>query len=177
MRALLDGQQGYRISDRVPDWEKVIAQSVFHLCPRGNGPTSYRMYEALQVGAAPAPGCMSVCLSVCLSVSRTIRSSSNVLGRSLPGSVVVLRPSVQVSRFVGGVQGVRALRVGVEEPRKSPDGRGSRTTAPDCRFSTCQPLLGVDVDMFWRDGEVGEQVCRDPPPPRRRPSPSTSGRT
>jgi hypothetical protein len=27
--------------------------SVFHLCPRGNGPSSYRLYEALQADTIP----------------------------------------------------------------------------------------------------------------------------
>ena len=28
-------------------------ESVFHLCPRGHGPTSYRLYEALQADTIP----------------------------------------------------------------------------------------------------------------------------
>jgi len=37
----------------VPDWEALIHGSVFHLCPRGNGPSSYRLYEALQADTIP----------------------------------------------------------------------------------------------------------------------------
>lgn len=44
---------GYHIHDRDPFWEKLIHTSVFHLCPRGNGPSSYRLYEALQADTIP----------------------------------------------------------------------------------------------------------------------------
>ena len=53
MRGLLNGTEGFAISDRVPDWEALIRDSDFHLCPRGNGPTSYRMYESLQAETIP----------------------------------------------------------------------------------------------------------------------------
>ncbi len=53
MRDLLNGTEGYAISDRVPDWEALIRDSHFHLCPRGNGPTSYRLYESLQAETIP----------------------------------------------------------------------------------------------------------------------------
>ena len=53
MRELLNGTEGFSISDRVPDWEALIRDSDFHLCPRGNGPTSYRLYESLQAETIP----------------------------------------------------------------------------------------------------------------------------
>ena len=53
MRDLLNGTEGFAITDRVPDWEALIRDSDFHLCPRGNGPTSYRLYEALQAETIP----------------------------------------------------------------------------------------------------------------------------
>lgn len=35
------------------DFVEVTSRSVFALCPRGYGPTSYRLYEALALGAVP----------------------------------------------------------------------------------------------------------------------------
>ncbi len=53
MREVLNGTEGFAVSDRVPDWEALIRDSDFHLCPRGNGPTSYRLYESLQAETIP----------------------------------------------------------------------------------------------------------------------------
>jgi hypothetical protein len=39
--------------DRVRVFEEVTEQSYFTLCPRGYGKTSYRFYEALQLGSIP----------------------------------------------------------------------------------------------------------------------------
>jgi hypothetical protein len=36
-----------------PNWRAVMADSVFSLCPRGLGRTSFRLYEALSVGSIP----------------------------------------------------------------------------------------------------------------------------
>jgi hypothetical protein len=49
----LQNLTGYHIRDRDPHWEKLIHSSAFHLCPRGNGPSSYRLYEALQADTIP----------------------------------------------------------------------------------------------------------------------------
>jgi hypothetical protein len=35
------------------EWEKVMIRTVFSLCPRGLGPASFRMYEALSLGSVP----------------------------------------------------------------------------------------------------------------------------
>lgn len=53
MRELLNGTAGFHITERDPFWEDLIRSSHFHLCPRGNGPTSYRMYESLQAETIP----------------------------------------------------------------------------------------------------------------------------
>ncbi len=34
-------------------WQEFIQASEFHLCPRGYGPTSYRLYECLQAETIP----------------------------------------------------------------------------------------------------------------------------
>jgi hypothetical protein len=36
-----------------PDWEQMMARSALSLCPRGLGPASFRMYEALSLGSVP----------------------------------------------------------------------------------------------------------------------------
>ncbi len=36
-----------------PQWEHVMGCATFNLCPRGFGPTSFRLYEALQLGRIP----------------------------------------------------------------------------------------------------------------------------
>jgi hypothetical protein len=36
-----------------PDWEQMMARSALSLCPRGLGPASFRMYEALSLGSIP----------------------------------------------------------------------------------------------------------------------------
>ena len=53
MRELLNSTAGFFIGERDPFWEALIRSSDFHLCPRGNGPTSYRMYESLQAETIP----------------------------------------------------------------------------------------------------------------------------
>lgn len=50
---LSQNKSSYFIQERVPDWEALIHTSVFHLCPRGNGPSSYRLYESLQADTIP----------------------------------------------------------------------------------------------------------------------------
>ena len=50
--------KAFRWQQDVPDEQKnlfkaVIEQSRFTLCPRGYGTTSYRLYEAMQVGSIP----------------------------------------------------------------------------------------------------------------------------
>jgi hypothetical protein len=49
----LQNETGFQIRERDPNWEELIRGSVFHLCPRGNGPTSYRLFESLQAGTIP----------------------------------------------------------------------------------------------------------------------------
>lgn len=49
-------QAGYYISDRSHNMSKfcsILARSTFTLCPRGYGPTSFRIQEALQFGSIP----------------------------------------------------------------------------------------------------------------------------
>lgn len=53
MRELLNATAGFDVTDREPFWEALICSSDFHLCPRGNGPTSYRLYESLQAETIP----------------------------------------------------------------------------------------------------------------------------
>jgi hypothetical protein len=40
-------------SDRVDLFKRVTQRSIFSLCPRGYGATSYRLYESMQLGAIP----------------------------------------------------------------------------------------------------------------------------
>ena len=59
----LAGKEGFYV--KVKGWEKNISQedeihfkeimerSIFSLCPRGYGPTSFRLYEAIQAGSIP----------------------------------------------------------------------------------------------------------------------------
>lgn len=52
----LSGKRGYYLSTkahRLPDYCKVMAESIFTLCPRGYGPTSFRIQEAMQFGSIP----------------------------------------------------------------------------------------------------------------------------
>lgn len=56
MAAAMDGKPGVHLIDRTADveaFELVMARSMFALCPRGYGRTSYRLYEAMQMGAVP----------------------------------------------------------------------------------------------------------------------------
>ena len=39
--------------DEETHFKEIMERSVFSLCPRGYGPTSFRLYEALQVGSIP----------------------------------------------------------------------------------------------------------------------------
>lgn len=41
------------VFDFGPHWERIMGQSVFSLCPRGQGPTSLRIHEALSLGSIP----------------------------------------------------------------------------------------------------------------------------
>lgn len=38
---------------KTDNWKKIMQQSTFSLCPRGFGATSFRLYEAIQVGSIP----------------------------------------------------------------------------------------------------------------------------
>lgn len=51
----LDGQKGMMIEppQGVPGFECTMASSYFALCPRGYGLTSFRLYEAIQMGTVP----------------------------------------------------------------------------------------------------------------------------
>ena len=49
----LNGTDGFNIQRYVDDWQELIRDSEFQLCPRGKGPTSYRMYESLQAETIP----------------------------------------------------------------------------------------------------------------------------
>ena len=59
----LSGQPGFFIkaynwepeisNDKASEFKNVMEQSRFALCPRGYGATSYRMYEAIQLGSIP----------------------------------------------------------------------------------------------------------------------------
>ena len=47
------GQRDGRASADTRRFVELMSRSVFALCPRGYGRTSYRMYEALQLGCIP----------------------------------------------------------------------------------------------------------------------------
>jgi hypothetical protein len=49
----LNGTAGFSIQRYVDDWQELIQDSEFQLCPRGKGPTSYRLYESLQAETIP----------------------------------------------------------------------------------------------------------------------------
>ena len=59
LRALADRDARFVIRDTddiartQPDFADLMRRSVFALCPRGHGKTSFRLYEALQLGAIP----------------------------------------------------------------------------------------------------------------------------
>ena len=53
MRALLGSEDRYFITGRGGDWLSIMKDCDFVLCPRGAGPTSYRLYESLQVENIP----------------------------------------------------------------------------------------------------------------------------
>ena len=53
LRQKLNQYPGYNITRKVDDWQQFIQESEFHLCPRGYGPTSYRLYECLQAETIP----------------------------------------------------------------------------------------------------------------------------
>ncbi len=44
---------GFAYFGRGPNWEEIMGRSVFSLCPRGLGPTSFRLYEAMSMGSIP----------------------------------------------------------------------------------------------------------------------------
>jgi len=39
--------------EREQEFKNITEKSLFTLCPRGNGPTSYRLYESMQLGSIP----------------------------------------------------------------------------------------------------------------------------
>ena len=41
-------------NEKVDLFKRIAEQSIFSLCPRGYGATSYRLYEAMQLGSIPA---------------------------------------------------------------------------------------------------------------------------
>ena len=57
----LEGKNGFHLVDRkftsnrsyIENYRTTLCRSVFALCPRGYGKTSFRMYEAMQLGAIP----------------------------------------------------------------------------------------------------------------------------
>ena len=49
----LNGTEGFDIQRYTDDWQQLIRDSEFQLCPRGKGPTSYRLYESLQAETIP----------------------------------------------------------------------------------------------------------------------------
>ena len=53
MRSKLNGADGFHIRPKLQNWIRFIQDSQFHLCPRGAGPTSYRLYESLQTETIP----------------------------------------------------------------------------------------------------------------------------
>lgn len=49
-------QPGWHITDKVvklPEFCNILSRSIFTLCPRGYGPTSFRIKEAMQYGSIP----------------------------------------------------------------------------------------------------------------------------
>lgn len=63
MKTILNSTDGFYITQSVPDWVDLIRSSDFHLCPRGFGVTSYRMYECLQAETIPIYIWSQVCSS------------------------------------------------------------------------------------------------------------------
>lgn len=57
----LEGKHGFHIVDRkfttnrsyIEGYREILCRSIFALCPRGYGKTSFRLYEAMQLGAIP----------------------------------------------------------------------------------------------------------------------------
>jgi hypothetical protein len=45
--------ESYRIDETVTEYNRVLSESVFALCPAGAGPNTLRLWEALAVGAVP----------------------------------------------------------------------------------------------------------------------------
>jgi hypothetical protein len=45
--------ESYRIDETVTEYNRVLSESVFALCPSGAGPNTLRLWEALAVGAVP----------------------------------------------------------------------------------------------------------------------------
>ncbi len=52
-KALAGNDDIYIGSGSVREFEEITAQSHFSLCPRGYGKTSFRLYEAMELGAVP----------------------------------------------------------------------------------------------------------------------------
>ena len=50
---MAEALQGFAHFGRGADWEQVMGRSVFSLCPRGLGPTSFRLAEAMSLGSIP----------------------------------------------------------------------------------------------------------------------------
>jgi peptidoglycan/LPS O-acetylase OafA/YrhL len=54
VRSLMRSQlQDHALFTSGPHWREIMGRSTFSLCPRGLGPTSFRLYEALSVGSIP----------------------------------------------------------------------------------------------------------------------------
>jgi hypothetical protein len=56
MAVELNGKEGFEIEDfhkTTEEYEQITQESLFCLCPRGYGKTSYRLYEVIQMGAVP----------------------------------------------------------------------------------------------------------------------------
>lgn len=45
--------ESYRIDERVTEYNRILSESVFALCPPGAGPNSLRLWEALAAGTIP----------------------------------------------------------------------------------------------------------------------------
>ena len=54
----LSGLKDYNIKtvndyNNISEFESIMNNSIFSLCPRGTSPTSFRLYEALEMGSIP----------------------------------------------------------------------------------------------------------------------------
>lgn len=52
-RRMADALRDFAYFGQGPDWEKVMGRSTFSLCPRGQAPASFRLFEAMSLGSIP----------------------------------------------------------------------------------------------------------------------------